>query len=50
MTDFVKAADGIRIAYETVGEGPSVVLVHGFASDRVQNWKAPGWFDTLTVA
>jgi pimeloyl-ACP methyl ester carboxylesterase len=45
MTDFVKAADGIRIAYETVGEGPSVVLVHGFA-----NWKAPGWFDTLTVA
>jgi pimeloyl-ACP methyl ester carboxylesterase len=50
MTDFVKAADGIRIAYETVGEGPSVVLVHGFASDRVQNWRAPGWYDTLAGA
>ena len=50
MTEFVKAADGVRIAYETVGAGPSVVLVHGFAASRVQNWKAPGWYETLTGA
>ena len=50
MTEFVKAADGVRIAYEAVGSGPSVVLVHGFAASRVQNWKAPGWYDTLTEA
>jgi pimeloyl-ACP methyl ester carboxylesterase len=50
MTEFVKAADGVRIAYETVGSGPSVVLVHGFAASRVQNWKAPGWYETLTGA
>jgi pimeloyl-ACP methyl ester carboxylesterase len=26
------------------------VLIHGFASDRVQNWRAPGWYQTLTGA
>ena len=50
MTEFVKAADGVRIAYESVGEGVPVVLVHGFASDRVQNWRGPGWHETLTGA
>ncbi len=55
MTDFATAPDGIRIAYEIVGErnhpnAPAIVLVHGFASDRKQNWKAPGWYDTLTGA
>jgi pimeloyl-ACP methyl ester carboxylesterase len=50
MTAFVKAQDGIRIAYETVGTGDPVVLVHGFAASRVQNWKDPGWYDTLVGA
>jgi pimeloyl-ACP methyl ester carboxylesterase len=50
MPEFVKAPDGVRIAYETVGSGPSVVLVHGFAASRVQNWKGPGWYETLTGA
>jgi len=50
MTEFVKAPDGVRIAYETAGSGPSVMLVHGFAASRVQNWKGPGWFETLTGA
>lgn len=50
MPEFVKAPDGVRIAYETVGSGPAVVLVHGFAASRVQNWKAPGWYETLTGA
>jgi len=50
MTEFVKAPDGVRIAYESVGEGDAVMLVHGFAASRVQNWKEPGWYETLTRA
>lgn len=50
MPDFVKAADGVRIAYETEGEGEAVLLVHGFAAGRIQNWKGPGWYDTLREA
>ena len=41
---------GIQIAYEVVGEGAPVVLVHGFASNRVTNWRAPGWYGALTGA
>ena len=50
MTKFAQGNDGARIAYEVVGEGEPVMLVHGFASDRVQNWRAPGWYSTLTQA
>ncbi|HEV2563101.1 MAG TPA: alpha/beta hydrolase [Rhizomicrobium sp.] len=50
MTAFATAADGTRIAYESVGEGAPVVLIHGFAASRAQNWRVPGWYDTLTGA
>lgn len=50
MTEFVKTPDGVRIAYESLGEGEAVVLVHGFAASRVQNWRDPGWYKTLTDA
>jgi pimeloyl-ACP methyl ester carboxylesterase len=50
MTDFTTSADGLRIAYEVAGEGRPIILIHGFASDRVQNWKAPGWYATLNGA
>jgi pimeloyl-ACP methyl ester carboxylesterase len=50
MSKFAQGNDGVRLAYEDVGAGEPVVLVHGFASDRVQNWRAPGWYDTLTGA
>lgn len=50
MTEFVTAPDGVRIAYEVVGEGEPVVLVHGFGATRVQNWREPGWYGTLTGA
>ncbi|HEY2033176.1 MAG TPA: alpha/beta hydrolase [Rhizomicrobium sp.] len=51
MTQFATAKDGVEIAYEVVGEGlQTVMLVHGFASDRKQNWKIPGWYDTLSGA
>ena len=41
---------GVTIHYDGVGSGPPVVLVHGFAASRELNWKAPGWYDTLTGA
>src|ERR1700754_72022 len=50
MTEFVETTDGLRIAYERVGEGTPVVLVHGFGSSKEQNWKSTGWYGSLTEA
>ena len=50
MARFAASTDGTRIAYETAGEGRPIVLVHGFASERVQNWKGPLWFEAITRA
>ena len=50
MTNLAIAKDGVRLAYETVGSGRPILLVHGFASDRAQNWKNVGWYETLTGA
>ncbi len=50
MTKFAQGNDGVHIAWEEAGEGAPIVLIHGFASDRVQNWRAPGWYETLTGA
>ncbi|HVP85219.1 MAG TPA: alpha/beta hydrolase [Rhizomicrobium sp.] len=50
MPDFATAADGVRLAYDVVGQGPPVLLIHGFASSRTQNWKDAGWYQTLSGA
>ena len=51
MTQFATAADGVRLAYEVVGDGTkTIVLVHGFGSSRAQNWRDVGWYETLTGA
>ncbi|HEX2592830.1 MAG TPA: alpha/beta hydrolase [Rhizomicrobium sp.] len=50
MTEFATANDGVRLAWENVGTGAPIVLVHGFGSSRAQNWKAPGWYQTLNDA
>ena len=50
MPEFVTAADGVELAYERHGEGPAIVLVHGFGSSRLQNWKSTGWYGGLTGA
>lgn len=41
---------GVEIAYETWGEGPPVLLIHGFASNIYVNWRDTGWVKTLTEA
>lgn len=43
-------AGPLKIAYDMVGEGPPIVLIHGFASNRGTNWRATSWYDTLTKA
>lgn len=50
MTEFVTAADGIDIAYESVGEGVPVVLIHGFGANRTITWSNTSWYQTLTRA
>jgi pimeloyl-ACP methyl ester carboxylesterase len=39
-----------EIAYLDEGEGETVVLVHGFASNKETNWVHPSWTGTLTRA
>lgn len=50
MPEFTTASDGIRLAFERHGEGPAILLIHGFGSSRMQNWKSTGWFGGLTEA
>lgn len=40
-------SDGVNIHYEDVGEGPPILLIHGFGSNIFMNWKYPGWVDAL---
>jgi pimeloyl-ACP methyl ester carboxylesterase len=42
--------DGTGIAYLDSGDGPWVLLLHGFAADHHANWVAPGVVDALVAA
>jgi pimeloyl-ACP methyl ester carboxylesterase len=42
--------DGTGIAYLDTGDGPIVLLLHGFAADHHANWVAPGVVDALVAA
>src|SRR3989442_4175796 len=42
--------DGIELAYDDEGEGPPVLLLHGFAPDTRINWRRPGVIDALVGA
>ncbi len=43
-------SNGVEIDYERVGDGPPILLVHGFASSKYGNWNQSGWYDFLTGA
>ena len=40
MTYYVTASDGTDIAYDCMGEGPPIVLIHGMASSSM-TWRTP---------
>jgi pimeloyl-ACP methyl ester carboxylesterase len=40
----------VEIAFLDEGEGPPIVLVHGFASNKAVNWVYPAWMSALTAA
>ncbi len=44
--------DGLSLSYVDDGpqDGPSILLVHGFASNKYVNWINPGWVQTLNEA
>ena len=50
MPEFVMAPDGVSLAFERHGEGPPILLIHGFGSSRAQNWKSTGWYGGLAEA
>lgn len=35
-------SDGVRIHYQDQGEGPPVVLIHGYMASGNMNWRVPG--------
>jgi pimeloyl-ACP methyl ester carboxylesterase len=43
-------SDGVRLAYEEAGEGPPILLIHGFASNARVNWRDTSWFKALSDA
>jgi pimeloyl-ACP methyl ester carboxylesterase len=45
-----RSFDGLEIAYLDAGQGPAVILSHGFAADHRINWVVPGVVDALVAA
>ena len=39
--------DGLEIAFDRVGKGSAMILVHGWGADAQSNWVDTGWVDTL---
>ncbi|MFX1364135.1 MAG: alpha/beta fold hydrolase [Promethearchaeota archaeon] len=39
--------EGVKIHYEVEGEGPPVVMIHGFAANIDGNWKDTNWVNVL---
>jgi pimeloyl-ACP methyl ester carboxylesterase len=40
-------SDGTEIHYEVEGEGPELIMIHGFAASLQDNWRAAGWVEAL---
>lgn len=41
---------GVEIAYEVWGQGPPILLIHGFASNAFVNWRDTHWVKVLSEA
>ena len=43
-------SDGLALAYDEFGPKDAkkaIVLVHGFSSNKYENWKRMGWYDAV---
>ncbi len=49
MPEF-RSFDGVILHYDVEGQGPPVVLLHGFAANTDLNWRQPGIIRALTAA
>jgi pimeloyl-ACP methyl ester carboxylesterase len=49
MPDALTSFDGTRIGYMVRGDGPTVLLLHGFGADHVLNWANSGVIDALVA-
>lgn len=47
MTYYVTASDGTDIAYDCMGEGLPLVLIHGFGANRNITWANTNWYQTI---
>ena len=48
MASFI--SDGVTIAFDDIGpphSGRTIVLIHGFASNRNEGWKRTGWYQAF---
>ena len=50
MTNFLTAPDGVRLAWQEMGEGRPLLLIHGFFSDAQTNWIKYGTAQKLVDA
>jgi len=42
--------NGVEIAFEVIGQGEPILLIHGFASNGNVNWRDTGWVKILEQA
>jgi pimeloyl-ACP methyl ester carboxylesterase len=45
MAQFIH--DGLALAYDEIGVGETIILIHGFASNRNENWRRVGWYGAI---